>query len=69
MVNVTDGSTAAEGGLQEGDIIKKWDKNPLETRSDLVGKLAELKPGDEVQVLIERDGEESVKFLKMKAPG
>ncbi|MBK12488.1 MAG: hypothetical protein CL849_03040 [Crocinitomicaceae bacterium] len=68
VVNVTDGSTAAEGGLQEGDIIKKWDKNPLETRSDLVSKLAELKPGDEVQVLIERDGEESVKFLKMKAP-
>lgn len=69
IVNVNEGSTAAEGGLQEGDIIKKWDKNPLESRGDLVSRLAELKPGDEVQVVIERDGEEEVKFLKMKAPG
>ena len=69
IVNVNPESTAEEGGLQEGDIIKKWDKNPLETRSDLVSKLAELKPGDEVQVVIDRDGEEVVKFLKMKAPG
>ena len=41
IVNVTADSTAEAGGLQEGDIIKKWDKNPLETRSDLVSKLAE----------------------------
>ena len=69
VVSVSDGSTAADGGIEADDIIKKWDKIPLKTRADLVGRLAELKPGDEVQVVIERDGEEQVKFLKMKAAG
>lgn len=69
VVNVTEGSTAGEAGIEAGDIIKKWDKNPMTSRADLVGRLAELKPGDEVQVVVERDGEEMVKFLKMKSAG
>ncbi|MEE2972762.1 MAG: M28 family peptidase [Planctomycetota bacterium] len=69
VVSVSEGSTAADGGIEADDVIKKWDKIPLKTRADLVGRLAELKPGDEVQVVIERDGEEQVKFLKMKAAG
>ena len=61
-------STADKGGLREGDVIKKWDKNPLKTRAELVSRLAELKPDDEVQVIVERDGEQKVVFLKMLAP-
>ena len=68
VVNVMDNSTAEKGGLQEGDVIKKWDKNPLKTRAELVSRLAELKPDDEVQVIVERDGEQKVVFLKMLAP-
>ena len=44
------------GGLEA--IEKEWAAGAFE-----------LKPGDEVQVVIERDGEEQVKFLKMKAAG
>ena len=68
VVSVSDDSTASEAGIMPDDIIKKWDKLPLKTRADLVGRLADLKPGDEVQVVIERDGKEEVKFLKMKSP-
>jgi len=68
-VSVTEGSTASVGGIQPGDIIKKWDKQPMKTRADLVSLLGELKPDDEVQAVIERDGETIVVFLKMKAPG
>ncbi|MFB0986746.1 MAG: M28 family peptidase [Phycisphaerales bacterium] len=68
VVNVMENSTADKGGLQEGDVIKKWDKNPLKTRAELVSRLAELKPDDEVQVIVERDGEQKVVFLKMLAP-
>ena len=68
VVNVMENSTAEKGGLQEGDVIKKWDKNPLKTRAELVSRLAELKPDDEVQVIVERDGEQKVVFLKMLAP-
>ena len=41
----------------------------MKTRADLVSLLGELKPDDEVQAVIERDGETIVVFLKMKAPG
>jgi serine protease Do len=68
VVNVLEGSTAEKGGLREGDVIKKWDKNPLKTRAELVSRLAELKPDDEVQVIVDRDGEQKVVFLKMLAP-
>ncbi|MDA1026838.1 MAG: M28 family peptidase [Planctomycetota bacterium] len=68
VVNVTEGSTADKGGLLEGDVIKKWDKNVLKTRAELVSYLAELKPDDEVQVIVDRDGEQKVVFLKMLAP-
>lgn len=67
VLNVTDGSTAADGGIEVDDVIKKWAKLPLKSRADLVGRLSELEPGDEVQVVVERDGEEQVKFLKMKS--
>ena len=67
VLNVTADSTADVAGIEVDDIIRKWAKQPLKTRADLVGRLAELDPGDEVQVVIERDGEEQVKFLKMKA--
>ncbi len=69
VVSVTEGSTASEGGIKPGDIITKWDKQPMKTRADLVALLSELKPDDEVQAVIERDGEKIVVFLKMKAPG
>ena len=67
VMNVTEDSTADIAGIEVDDVIKKWAKIPLKSRADLVGRLAELDPGDEVQVVIERDGEEQVKFLKMKA--
>ncbi|MFM1831742.1 MAG: Aminopeptidase YwaD, partial [Planctomycetota bacterium] len=67
VVSVTDDSTAAKAGIQAGDIIKKWDKNPMTTRADLVGRLAELKAGDQVQVVIERDGKTETKFLEMQS--
>ncbi|MBC02758.1 MAG: hypothetical protein CMJ34_05565 [Phycisphaerae bacterium] len=67
VMNVTEDSTADVAGIQVDDVIKKWAKIPLKSRADLVGRLAELDPGDEVQVVIERDGEEQVMFLKMKA--
>jgi hypothetical protein len=68
VVNVIEGSTAAEGGIQAGDILIKWDKNPLKSRADLVKQLRDLKPGDEVQAVVLRDGQEQVLFLTMKAP-
>ena len=67
VMNVTEDSTAADAGIEVDDVIKKWAKIPLKSRADLVSRLAELSPGDEVQVVIDRDGEEEVKFLKMKA--
>ena len=69
IVSVTKDSSADKAGLLAGDIIKKWDKQPMTSRADLVTQLATLSPGDEVQALVNRDGEEQVIFVKMQAPG
>ncbi|MCH2162356.1 MAG: M28 family peptidase [Phycisphaerales bacterium] len=69
VISVTKDSSAANAGLQPEDIIKKWDKQPMKSRADLVASLAELSPGDKVQALIERDGVKKTLFITMKAPG
>ena len=46
----------------------KWDKQPMKSRADLVASLAELSPGDKVQAVVLRDGEEQTIFITMQAP-
>ena len=68
IVSVTKDSSADKAGLQADDVIKKWDKQPMTSRADLVASLAELSPGDKVQAVILRDGEEQTVFITMQAP-
>lgn len=59
VLSVVDGSPAAKGGLQEGDIITKFDSVRLTSQS---GELSELigkkKPGDNVRLDVYRDAKE-----------
>ncbi len=56
--DVEEGSGAEKAGLLEGDIIKKLDDIKVRKYPDLSGYLSTKRPNDEVQVTIERDGEE-----------
>lgn len=66
-VSVVDEDTgAADAGLQEGDIIKKVDNIKVRKFPDLTGYLSTKRPQDEVQVTIDRDGEEILVSVVLK---
>lgn len=51
------GGPAAAAGLQDGDVIVEIDGHPVGRMPDLVRHLRARSPGDEVELVIDRDGE------------
>jgi S1-C subfamily serine protease len=52
-------SAAEAAGLRPGDVIVSIDGQRVERMPDLVRRLRSLSPGDETEITIERDGEET----------
>ena len=76
IAQIIDGLGASKAGIQEGDILLKVDQIKIKKFSDLTGYLESKRPGDAVEVLLNRDGMEkrltvileknqSVSFLRM----
>jgi Peptidase family M28/PDZ domain/PA domain len=61
------GSSAEQAGMKAGDVIIGFGGSPVGTIYDYMEGLAKYKPGDEVDVKVERDGKEIV--LKAKLQG
>lgn len=57
LSGVREGSPAAKGGLQGGDIIIKFGKVDIKNLYDFTYALGEYKPGDEVAVVVKRGKE------------
>lgn len=55
---VEEGSGAEEAGLVRGDIIRKIDDIRVRRMADLTGYISTKRPGDRVQVVLDRDGKE-----------
>jgi putative serine protease PepD len=55
---VTDGSTASEGGLTSGDVITKVDDRRITDADSLVATIRSYRPGDNVTVTWLRGGQE-----------
>lgn len=55
---VGEGSTAAEAGLQQGDVITRVDDQAITDADSLVATIRSYRPGDEVEVTWQRDGAE-----------
>ena len=55
--SVEENTGAAEADLRQGDIIKQVDNIAVRKFPDLTGYLSTKKPGDEVHVTIDRDGD------------
>lgn len=55
--SVTEGESAAQAGLQAGDVITRIDDTAVEGRSDLVAALADYAPGGDAQLEFLREGE------------
>ncbi|MDH5764140.1 MAG: Do family serine endopeptidase [Nitrospinota bacterium] len=56
--DVMTGGPAFKGGLQRGDVIVKFNNQPVEDVSELPRLVAAVQPGETVDVVILRDGKE-----------
>jgi S1-C subfamily serine protease len=54
---VTEGSPAADAGIQEGDVIVEIDGEPISDSADVQTAVRSRRPGDTVRVVVDRDGE------------
>ncbi len=67
LSGVSDGGPAQLAGLQGGDIMIKFGKKDLENIYDFMYAMSEYSPGDEVDVVVLRDGEEKTFTLKLQS--
>ncbi len=58
-------SQALKAGLREGDVITKINNIKISKFSDLKGQLTAKRPGELINVTIDRDGEELLKVVKL----
>jgi putative serine protease PepD len=66
---VTDGAPAARAGIRAGDVVVAVDGKKIASAAALGGAIREHKPGDEVEIEIDRDGESiTVRATLTEAP-
>lgn len=68
VTGVRDGSPAAQAGIEGGDIIVKFGDHDIEDVYGYMYALSEHEPGDEVEIVVLRDGERMV-FTAVLAAG
>jgi S1-C subfamily serine protease len=51
-------SSAKEAGLKEGDVVVKIDETPIRSNSALIEYIGRRRPGDKVNVTVNRKGKE-----------
>ena len=61
------GTSAADGGVQAGDILLQWDDTTLTGGRDLMAVLRSHAPGDTVKLEVNRRG--AIKTLSVKLKG
>ena len=66
VAGVTEESGAAAAGLQEGDIIKQIGTVKVSKFSELTGYLSSKRPGDQVEVVIDRNGKKMTVPVELK---
>ena len=54
--DIVGGSPAEDAGVARGDVITAIDGQPVDSSQDVARIVRSLRPGDEVEVLIQRDG-------------
>jgi len=62
---VTPDSAADKAGLKQGDIIVEFQDKPVEKASDLLNRVASLKPGTKVKIVVVRNGERETLYATL----
>jgi membrane-associated protease RseP (regulator of RpoE activity) len=69
---VAEGSPADKDGIKRGDIIYDFDRQEVKSVDELVRLLVKMDPGDRVRIVLLRDGDREVLYVKLgeaaKAP-
>lgn len=65
ITKVTPGSAAEKGGLQDGDIIIKFNSEVISKSSELPFLVGSVPPGEKVRLLIVRDGKKKTISLAL----
>ena len=60
-------SSAKEAGLKEGDVVLKIDETPIRTSAGLIEYIGRHRPGDKVNMHINRKGKELVIPVELKS--
>ncbi|AKA33703.1 S1C family serine protease [Flagellimonas lutaonensis] len=68
IAGIEEDSGAEDAELKIGDVIKKVDNIKIHRFSELSGYLNSKRPGDKVEVLIDRDGRMVTKLVALKKP-
>ena len=63
---ITEESGASEAGLKEGDVIKKVDNILVRKFSELTGYISSKRPGDVIEVMVDRNGQRLTKSVRLK---
>jgi len=66
LEKINESSAADEAGLQEGDVVTAINDKPIITNADLLGIIAGYRPGESVQVLVNRFGSEKTFQVTLK---
>ncbi len=63
--DIEDGSEALKAGLKTGDVITKVNEVEITKFSELKGQLKAKRPGDFIDITVDRDGKELVKNIRL----
>ena len=68
LLSVTDDGPAARAGIKGGDVIVRFGDRRIGSLDDIDRALREHKPGNKVNVVVQRDGEEIELTVKLGRP-
>jgi S1-C subfamily serine protease len=66
IAGLTDGGAAEASGMREGDIITKINGADIKSTPELQEQISRYRPGDEVKVLVNRDGDQKELLMTLR---
>ncbi|MCP9990937.1 PDZ domain-containing protein [Streptomyces albogriseolus] len=66
---VSTGGPGAKAGIRPGDVITEVDGRPVHSGEELIVKTRAHRPGDRLELTLERDGEERTVSLVLGSSG
>lgn len=65
VMDVVEDSAAEEGGLKQYDVIVEFNNEPVESGNEFLNRVAMLKPGSKISLVVMRDGKRKPFTMKL----